>query len=234
MYLNRSYAYIYNHIAKMHLTSPYQQQTYSLKSQQPNVKTIKYVALGDSLTAGVGSLDYQKTFPYLLAQNLAQKNNVDLINLAVPGAKTQDLIDSQINQAIKLQPDYITLLIGINDIHGLISAKKFETNFSEIINQLAEKTKAKIIVINLPYLGGKNLIFPPYDYYFKQKTEQFNKIIKTQAENKSVCQIDLFSQTNDLFSKNIQLYSTDFFHPSAKGYQLWANIIYANSNCFSN
>jgi lysophospholipase L1-like esterase len=235
LYLNRSYAYIYNHIDNMNLTSPGTQQSYSFKNPSLQADMIKYVALGDSLTAGVGSNDYQKTFPYLLAMKLMEKNDVTLTNLGGPGAKTKDVITDQIDKAAALNPDYLTLLIGTNDIHGLVSAKEFQTNFQTIIDQLTAKTKAKIIVINIPYLGAGNLILPPYDSYFDNKTKQFNQIIKKIADQKSLCYIDLYGQSKKSFAQNQKLYySSDLFHPSAQGYQLWSEIIYANSSCFSN
>jgi len=234
IYLNRSYAYIYNRIDKSNLQNPNMQQSYLLEAKNQNSKIINYVALGDSLTAGVGSTDYKQTLPYLLAENLSQKGAVNLNNLAVPGAKTKDVIAYQLNQAIALNPDYITLLVGVNDVHGLVSLKKFQTEFQKIIDQLSTKTKAKIIIINIPYLGTSNLILPPYNWYFDKMTKNFNEAIKQTAAKKSLYYIDLYSQTKDSFAKNKKLYSSDFFHPSNEGYKIWAQIIYANSSCFAN
>ena len=234
LYLNRSYAYIYDHISQKNLRSPTMNQEYILKSQTPTAQNKKYVALGDSLSAGVGANSFDQTFPYLLAEKLAQENNISLVNLGVPGAKTKDVISSQISQAITLNPDYLTLLIGINDIHGLIPVKKFQANFTEIINRLMTETKAKITVINIPYLGSSHLILPPYNFYFDQQTKKYNEIIQKITEQKSICYIDLYNQTKTTFAQNKKLYSSDLFHPSAEGYRLWADIIYADSNCFTN
>ncbi|MFA6215410.1 MAG: SGNH/GDSL hydrolase family protein [Patescibacteria group bacterium] len=236
LYLNRSYAYIYDRLKIINLTSPAMSPTYLVKSpsQNPDLKSIKYAALGDSLTAGVGTGDFQETLPYLIAAQLAKKNDVSLANLGMPGAKTEDVINYQINQAIALAPDYITLFIGINDIHGLVSAKSFETNLQKIINRLASETKAKIIIINVPYLGAANLILPPWNFYFNQKTKHFNEIIKKLSSEKSLCYIDLYQPTKNQLQNDQKFYSPDLFHPSAYGYQLWSAIIYANSDCFSN
>jgi lysophospholipase L1-like esterase len=50
------------------------------------------------------------------------------------------------------------------------------------------------------------------------------------AQKNNVSYIDLYSPTLKEFKKSDSYYSTDLFHPSAKGYAFWANIIYDNFN----
>jgi len=233
-YLNRTYAFIYAHISRVNLLGPYMQQNTTIKSQIPKAKAVKYVALGDSLSAGVGTDNNQESFPYLLAKKMSQNFEVNLVNLGVPGAKSSDVLNQQVDKAIAQKPDYITLLIGINDIHGLILAKNFESNFSQIVNQLATRTKAKITIINIPYLGADNLILPPYNLYFDRETVKFNRIIQTITDQKSLCYVDLYQLSKNAFAKNRIFYSADWFHPSANGYQFWTEVIYANSSCLAN
>ena len=207
-----------------------QNQTYVL-GYGIGAESITYVAMGDSLTAGVGVDNYEKSFPFLIAKNFAATgNDVVLKDRAFPGLKTADLKGDLLEQTIKDQPNIVTLLIGVNDIHGNISKSEFKSNYEEILSRLTKETKAKIFVVNLPFIGGINLLRFPYNFYFDYQTKQFNEVIKNLAENYNVKYVDLYSKTVDEFKKEGDHYASDSFHPSAKGYEEWAKIIYASIN----
>lgn len=190
---------------------------------------IIYVALGDSLSSGVGSDDYKKTITYIFADNLSKTTSVGFINLAVSGATTSDLIKNQLSEAINLNPDYITLFIGTNDIHNLVSSKKFEENINVILEKLTKETRAKIVVFNLPYLESDNLILPPYDLFFDARTKEFNSVLEKICKDKNLTLVDLYTPTKKVFSKNKDFYSEDGFHPSSEGYLLWGTLLKDNN-----
>ena len=182
IYLNRSYAYIYDKIDDMALTASNVKQTYSFGDAQTSNKNIVYVALGDSLTAGVGVDTYEQSYPYQFAQKLAQKNTyTTLYPYAIPGAKTKDLTGSLLESAIKTSPDIITILIGVNDIHGNIDTTEFKNNYESILKRLTRETRAKIYIINIPYIGSPKLILPPHNIYFDKKTQDYNEVLAQLA-----------------------------------------------------
>lgn len=230
IYMNLSYSHIYKKIDNSALKSPDQQQTYVL-GYGINAESLTYVAMGDSLTAGVGTDNYEKSFPFLIAKNFAASgNDIVLKDRALPGMKTVDLKGDLLEQTIKDQPNVVTVLIGVNDIHGNISKSEFKSNYEEILSRLTKETKAKIFVVNIPFIGGTNLLKFPYNFYFDYQTKQFNEVVKNLAENYNVKYIDLYSQTVGAFKKEGDHYSTDSFHPSEKGYAQWAKIIYDGIN----
>ena len=225
LYLNRSYAHIYSTIDDAHLVSPDSVYSYQV-GKKGTAKSITYVAIGDSLTAGVGVDEYQKSFPYLVAEKMSAKVStmgtiVHLKDRAYPGFKTRDVKGALLDEAIKDNPDVITLLIGVNDIHGNISKKVFKANYQNILKRLTSETKAKVYVIGLPYLGTNTLLLPPYRTYFKLRTDEFNEVIKDITAEYGVTYIELPSSDS---------YSADSFHPSAEGYATWAETIYARIN----
>ena len=65
IYLNRSYAYFYNFLSQHSLVAPTHEETMIVGSS-PRLQTIKYIALGDSLTAGVGVSDYKNSLDNLV------------------------------------------------------------------------------------------------------------------------------------------------------------------------
>jgi len=234
VYLYFAYAHIYNFMGEINLTKPVMPGELIIKSQardKTGGRLLRYVAMGDSLTAGVGSQDYHNSFPYLLAKRFSKTGDIELGNLGAPGALVADVLSNQVFPTIGFKPDIVTLLIGINDVHQRTGIKYFKADLEEILAALTAKTKAKIIVINIPYLGAGSLILPPYRYYFERETKKYNAVIKTAAAAAGVCFVDLHDQSRELFAGNPGVYSADLFHPADYGYQLWSEIIYAHIDC---
>lgn len=219
IYLYRSYAYFYHFLGQKNLLSPVHQIETTIGN--PSGKTFKFVALGDSLTEGVGVSDYKSSFPYLTALKIPSKK-VELINLARAGATSKDVLISQIPQAVSARPDLITILIGTNDIHNLVSQKEFENNFTQSVKAL-KKTHARIFSLSLPYLGSDEIVLFPYNFLLNFRTNQFNNIIRKTAREFGVEFIDLYS-----LKKGTDFYSADKFHPSEAGYKTWAEVINVN------
>ncbi len=233
VYLNRSYAAFYDLIGQKHLGSPYTRNTFLIESLPTDFKndkltTVKYVALGDSLTAGVGSTNYKETYPYIAAKKLLSKSyEVTFENLGKPGAESSDVLNSQIPKAVLENPDYVSILVGINDIHNLKSITEYKRNMSQILETLKTKTHAKITVIDIPLLGYENWQFP-YRDLLDLRTRQFNDALKNLPEIKNVNFIDLYTRSREQFLLDKNLYSSDLFHPNNQGYIFWGNLINVN------
>jgi acyl-CoA thioesterase I len=228
-YLFWAHHRIYRQIGKMSLPASDISHEYSVGSSSPESARLTYTAIGDSLTSGVGVQNYQDSYAYRLAEDFASASGaeIDFRIQAYPGARTSDVVRDLLDLAIKNKPDIVTILLGVNDVHGFVSEAQFTKNYTEIITRLKTETKAKIYAVNIPYLGTKEMIWPPYDYYFHCQTDRFNNIIKRLAAANNIEYIDLYTPTKDMFN-NPASYSADLFHPSAKGYELWAQTIYAD------
>ncbi|WP_435228141.1 SGNH/GDSL hydrolase family protein [Streptomyces sp. Tue6028] len=79
------------------------------------MRPLRFVALGDSLTEGVGDPvgERRRGWAALLADGLAR--SVDFTNLAVSGAQTRDVLERQTPAALALRPDVVSVVIGVND-----------------------------------------------------------------------------------------------------------------------
>ncbi|MCZ9343859.1 SGNH/GDSL hydrolase family protein, partial [Streptomyces sp. TRM76130] len=79
----------------------------------------RYVALGDSLTEGVGDpvAGGRRGWAALLAGSLAgaDERPVEFRNLAVSGAQTRDVLEAQLPAGLALRPDLVSVVIGVND-----------------------------------------------------------------------------------------------------------------------
>ena len=231
LYLNRAYAHIYNTIGAAGLKPVNSAGEHLIINNMIAATSSIYVALGDSLSAGAGVSGSEQSLPYLLAQKMAGKDKkIVLNNYSVPGFKTGDLIDQLLAPAIAAKPNVVTLLIGVNDIHNQVSPDDFRKNYDEILSRLTKETAAQIYVVNIPFIGGSGMMLPPYQFYFDNKTREFNAVIKELTIKHSVRYIDLYTPTVALFKTAGDHYSADLFHPSAAGYKIWAEIIYDNFN----
>jgi len=230
-YLYEVYIGFYNRIGTMNLQSTYSEKSLILDNPAFN-GSVKYTALGDSLSAGVGSRDINESFVYNYALKLSGKyGKVNLINLADPGDTTEEVINNQVPRAIAENPDYVTLLIGVNDIHNKKNIEDFRENYRYILNELLTKTSAHITVINIPYLGSDRIIIFPYNILLNSRTNQFNEIISDVVaranSEKRIRFVDLYKDTYMISKTDPKYYSPDLFHPSGEGYLLWSQIINA-------
>ncbi|MEV6026760.1 SGNH/GDSL hydrolase family protein [Streptomyces sp. NPDC052036] len=82
------------------------------------MRPLRFVALGDSLTEGVGDRvgETWRGWAPLLAGGLAPVDAAaEFTNLAVSGAQTRDVLERQTPQALALRPDVVSVVIGVND-----------------------------------------------------------------------------------------------------------------------
>ncbi|ALV36993.1 SGNH/GDSL hydrolase family protein [Streptomyces sp. CdTB01] len=80
------------------------------------MRATRFVALGDSLTEGVGdpASDGWRGWAALLAGGLAE-SDVEFTNLAVSGAQTREVLEVQTPAGLALEPDVVSVVIGVND-----------------------------------------------------------------------------------------------------------------------
>jgi lysophospholipase L1-like esterase len=82
------------------------------------MRAVRFVALGDSLTEGVGDRvgDGWRGWAALLAGGLAgPADRVEFTNLAVSGAQTREVLEQQMPAGLCLRPDLVSVVIGVND-----------------------------------------------------------------------------------------------------------------------
>lgn len=83
----------------------------------------RFVALGDSLTLGVGD-PYRdgrpRGFADLLAGGLRDRGDrLAYANLARPSVRTAEVLQTQVPEAVALRPDLVTVVVGANDVIAL-------------------------------------------------------------------------------------------------------------------
>ena len=190
-------------------------------SKEMKTGPIVYVALGDSTGSGVGARNggyVLRLFNRLVELRPGSK----LTNLCVSGATTEDLVRNQLQRGVEINPDLVTIGIGINDIgHGL-TIEQFARNYEEILSTVQHKTHARIVVTNIPDISSAPRIPGPMRREYQQQIIRFNERLEEIAKRHGVTIFDMYTISKDELPSHPEYFSSDGFHPSDSGYELWA------------
>lgn len=191
-------------------------------------KITQYLPLGDSYTIGTGATE-KEAWPDLLTVDLNKEGiacNLP-VNPARNGYSTQDLINQELPMVRKLKPDFVTILIGVNDWVRDVSKAIFAKNLHFILDEVQKvlPDKQKIILLTIPDFGvtpsGKNY---GRGRNISEGISEFNAVIKEEAEMRRLLLVDLFETSKEMGS-DPSLVAADGLHPSAKEYAIWEKLV---------
>lgn len=182
---------------------------------------------GDSITdAGRDRRNYHNMgsgYPKFAAEKIAAafpELNPEFINLAISGSRTHEVFDRLYPDTIAFSPDYIFLMIGINDIwhrYGgnriATTDEQIEVNFRSILTELRAKTHARIIVL-APYL----LDYPGREQ-MKEDLARVLPVMRDLAERYADVYVPLDQQFEEAMKTQPEplYYSRDGVHPNENG-----------------
>ncbi|TGL55704.1 SGNH/GDSL hydrolase family protein [Leptospira kemamanensis] len=128
-------------------------------------KSPKIVFLGDSITHGRVSYDYVESI-----RKHPKLNDALVVNEGINSRLTVQIIE-QLDSVVSLQPDFVFILIGTNDLKATLSKKEYDRyaslwnlkdpaseesfvqNLTKIVTRIKKETKAKLILFSPPILG---------------------------------------------------------------------------------
>lgn len=197
---------------------------------------MKILFQGDSITdAGRDRSDYHNLgegYPFYAAQYIKEDNpdvDFEFINLGISGNQTKDLVDRLQSDFIDIQPDIVSILIGVNDTWHRAHNRKwlgndaFEANYRKILTEIKEKTNAKILMLE-PFL-----LYAPDKEYFRADLNPKIDIIRKLAKEFA----DFYIPLDGLFAsasigQDDLHWSEDGVHPNANGSEFIGDL-YANA-----
>jgi lysophospholipase L1-like esterase len=196
---------------------------------QPEVQRIRYAVIGDSYSCGEGA-SLKESWPALLTQHLsAQGLHIDLVsNPSVTGWTTKDAIDRELPKFVNSNPNFATLLIGVNDWVQGVDEATFRNRFSYLLDQMLAvlPDKKRLLVVTIPDFG----VTPTGPKYSRGRNihegiMQFNQIVTEEARKRGLTVVDIFPLSKKM-GKDKSLVARDGLHPSAKAYAEWEKIIF--------
>ncbi len=168
-------------------------------------------------------------YPSLVAKELGEENYI-FINRGVGGDRVLDVYARIVRDIIKVKPDVMSLLVGVNDIwHGMdwnngTGLKRFEKMFNILIEELVEELPdTKFIILGAFVLEGSATVNRPGqpDRYrlFREGVAQVAEIERKAAEKHDISFVDL----GRVFDEEAEKHSakelvTDGVHPTLKGH----------------
>lgn len=194
----------------------------SIKEEKPFV----YVALGDSTVEGIGASSHEKSYAGILHSTIKKhKKNVIYQNLGKHGAPIHRVINHQLDNAIKLQPDIITISVGANDLRFGTLPRVFEKRLRNLIDRIHAETNAKVIINTIPDFSYAPKVPVFLRHVSRMGIKKYNDVIIKVAKEKKVIHIDLFEHGTYYSQHFPEAIADDGFHPSNIGYAIWAREI---------
>ncbi|MBC1990096.1 SGNH/GDSL hydrolase family protein [Listeria seeligeri] len=204
---------------------------------------VKLVAMGDSLTEGVGDEDKHGGYVGIIPDKLEEESNVPSVktsNYGVSGNKITQLekrlkTNKTFQQDVK-NANVITITIGGNDVMAILQSrlldvdvadftkanKNFQQELENLLTDIRSYNKNAAV-----FLMG---IYNPYTTYFSD-IKEFDEVIANwnKASEKTVQKYDnvyfvpiakvLENRDKSNKDKPNPLLSDDYFHPNHQGYE---------------
>lgn len=179
-----------------------------IKSETPGKITV--LNIGDSITHGVMSANYvnslEERFP---------REDYSFINAGINAELVWNVLQ-RLDEIIACDPDYITILIGSNDVLATLSDSRmkrymknqgipqiadsqwFAENLESLILTLKSKTDAKIAILSLPPVTED----PSHQGYISAAT--YSRIVKKIAMETEITYLPLHEEMDSILFEKVQ------------------------------
>jgi len=189
---------------------------------------VLYVALGDSTVEGVGATSPERNYVSRLHERLRTVYpGARVANLGVGGATSADVLRRQLDRAIELRPNLVTLSIGPNDITTRVPVGAYEKNVDTILGRLRHETAAVVVVNLIPDLA----VTPRFSRsrvreVVGRQTIVFNEALGRTGRAHGAELVDLYGASQRELPLHPELVWSDGYHPSDAGYARWAELVW--------
>ena len=154
---------------------------------------LRFVALGDSFTEGVGDPDPTRPnglrgWADRVAEVLAQESDdFGYANLAIRGRKLGPIVAEQVGAAVALEPDLITIHAGGNDVlRPRVDLDALARSYDDAIARLSA-TGAHVVMFTIFDPGGKGIYGP-----VRGRMAIFNEWVREIADRHDATVVDMW------------------------------------------
>lgn len=187
---------------------------------------MKILFQGDSVTdAGrdyADSADMGNGYPRYasaMLQDAFPAIDFEFVNLGISGNRTENLVQRLERDFVDIQPDIVSIMIGINDVwhhysHGILTTDEaFEANYRQVLDALKARTNARIFIIQ-PFL---------LETVDPGKQELCEELVRKQAIVKRLADeyADLYLPLDEVLHTQTEeepvYYTADGVHPTPNG-----------------
>ncbi len=183
----------------------------------------RYVAIGDSFTEGIGDPEPQspggnRGWADRVAEVLgSQAEDFAYANLAIRGRLLQQIIDEQIEPALELRPDLITISAGGNDIiRPNTDPDDVASRLEEAVTRL-RSDNATVVLFNGPDIG-----MTPVLGRLRGKVAIYNENLRAVAVRHDLIVADMWALTE---LRDPRMWAPDRLHFSPTGHHTVARMV---------
>ena len=183
-------------------------------------RVITFTVLGDSAASGVGDADINgvnRGWAYYLTQSI--QHPIVYTNLSRPGAKSLEVLEVQLPQALLCKPDLAAVIVGGNDaLRNGFNPSKLHENLQQTISKLRALGSDVVLlqlhdptkIVPLPRLLAKVL---------RRRINAVNRVTQSLA-NEFGADVLQTRRIDNIYDRKV--WHVDRMHPSKFGHQLLA------------
>jgi len=178
----------------------------------------------------------------LIATLMPYQEGVNVINAGIGGNTSGDLLGRVHEDVVSQNPDLVILMVGTNDMvnsRKMVSYETFTNNLVDIVNSLKD---AKINIVLLSPLPVDTIYLfqrhqrSSYVELPNNKLANTRNIIRQISEDNDLYFVDIFAEfvkrglpehnTDDIIRNVNNCGVNDGVHPTEKGYELMAQLVF--------
>ena len=188
---------------------------------------LRYVALGDSYTICTGVQRDDRWPDRLVATLGPAEPTLELVaNLAVNGYTTDDLIRYELPALDELEPAFVSVQIGVNDVVRGRSPGSYITNIRTILDDVSRRVgPGRIVTVAVP---DYTVTPAGADYGDPRRRHDgivaVNQAMAREAADRGIAFVDIFDVSRQA-KEDPTLVANDGLHPSGRQYGLWVERI---------
>ena len=186
--------------------------------------SVRYVALGDSYTIGTSVAEADR-WPNQLVARVPELEIVG--NLAVNGYTSADLIRDELPALAELRPEFVTVLIGVNDVVQGLGESAYAGNVAAILDELLAQLPAdRVLCVATP-----DYTVTPNGASYGDPAQQSAAIVRTNGALREACDVRGIAFVGEIFEvsrgarDDLSLVAEDGLHPSGVQYERWVDAI---------
>ena len=200
----------------------------------------KWVMIGDSIT-DAGRSESGEATPWAPQEGFGHgyvnlvnahiqaahpEKNIRIINRGIDGNTIRDLKTRWADDVIALQPDWLSVMIGINDVwrqcdtplqtEGQVDLDEFEQTYSELLSAIRPNLKG--LILASPYCIEDNAAD-----FMRAKMDRYGAVVKKLAEKFEAIHVDVQPAFNQhLETRHSASLAWDRIHPNTTGHLIIA------------
>ena len=185
----------------------------------------RYVAIGDSLTEGLGDpVDGYPTMPWAEAVGQAFKQlhpDFAFLNLGKRYLTAREVRETQLQPALDFEPDLATVLAGGNDLGDPFDPEGIEREVDKMVAALTD-AGATVSMMSIPNLMRCGRFPKPMAEVLGPRLAVHREISLRIAERHDTVFFDYF---NHPISDDPSVVSDDLLHPNMRGHAILTDLV---------